>query len=149
MKEQDSGDSVDFFRSERSTDDLRQDIKNQKAAIAGTIDQIDSRVHRAADWRAQVADHPFVAIGTAFVVGGLVSRLFRHRPTPQERIMDAVAEGFEDIADSIRNRVVSQVTKGVSSSVLKVVGAALVTRAASAFLTNQAIDERENAGQSH
>ena len=147
MNEQDFGNSVDSFRSERSTGDLREDIKNQKAAIAGTIDQIDLRVHRAADWRAQVTDHPFIAIGAAFVAGGFVSRLFRHRPTPQERIMDAVAEGIEDITDSIRNRVVSQVTRGVSSSVLKVVGAALITRAASAFLTNQSIDEPENAGR--
>jgi hypothetical protein len=134
-------------REGRSTEEWRQDVEARKEAIAGTIRQIDRRVQRASDWRVQVGEHPFLAVGAAFVVGGLLSGVFRRKPTPQERIYDAIADGVEDIANSVRHRVVGHLTRGFTRSVLKTVGAALVTKVASAYVSGKLVDEREFADQ--
>src|SRR6185295_16372730 len=87
----------------RNSEDLRQDIEVQKESIAGTLKQLDRRLQRATDWRTQVGEHPFLAVGIAFSVGGLLSGVFRHRPTPRERILDALAESVEDISGQVRD----------------------------------------------
>lgn len=131
----------------RSTEDWRHDVEARKEVIAGRIRQIDNRLHQAADWRVQVNEHPFIAVGAAFVAGGLLARAFRRKPTPQDRIYDAVAESIEDFTDSIRHRVAGHVTRGLTRSVLKSVGAALVTKVASAYVSGKLVDEPEFADQ--
>lgn len=131
----------------RSTEEWRQDVEARKEAIAGTIRQIDRRVQRASDWRVQVGEHPFLAVGAAFVVGGLLAGVFRRKPSPQERIYDAIADGVEDIANGLSHRVMGHVGRGVTRSVLKTVGAALVTKVASAYVSGKLVDEREFADQ--
>jgi ElaB/YqjD/DUF883 family membrane-anchored ribosome-binding protein len=134
-------------REARSTEEWRQDVEARKEAIAGTIRQIDRRVQRASDWRVQVGEHPFLAVGAAFAVGGLLAGVFRRKPTPRERIYDAIAESVEDIASNVRRRVVGHFTRGFTRSALKTVGAALVTKVASAYVSGKLVDEPEFADQ--
>ena len=134
-------------RAGRSTEEWRQDIESRKEAIAGTIRQIDRRVHRASDWRVQVAEHPFLAVGAALVAGGLLSGFFRRHPTPQERIFDAIAESVEEITDTVRDRVVGRFTSGMTRSVIRTVGMALATKAASAYVSRKLNDEDEFVDQ--
>jgi len=118
----------------RSAEHLRENIEGTKESIAGTLKQLDRRLHRAADWRSQVSDHPFLAVGIAVAAGGLLSGVFRRRPTPRERILDALAESVEDITDQVRNRVVSHFTRGITSGMFKASAAALITKVAADYL---------------
>jgi ElaB/YqjD/DUF883 family membrane-anchored ribosome-binding protein len=122
--------------AERSTEDLRQEIKDKKEAIAGTLSRLDQRVQRAIDWRAQVGDHPYLALGLAVGVGYLFAGIFKSKPSPRERIMEALAEGVEDVADQARNRIGSQFRRPPKGSALKA-AAALATKAATAYLRNK------------
>jgi len=131
----------------RKPEELRQDIEEQKESIAGTLKQIDRRLHRATDWRTHVGEHPFLAVGIAFSIGGLLSAAFRRRPTPRERILDALAESVEDISGQVRDRIVSQFSHSFARGMLKASAAALVTKMAANYIesrTNAGPDSRRN-----
>ncbi|HEX4950125.1 MAG TPA: hypothetical protein VFZ34_25895, partial [Blastocatellia bacterium] len=69
--------------AERSPEDVRQKIQDKKEAIAETLNHLGQREQRATDWREQVGDHPFLALGLAVSVGCLVSRIFKRKASPQ------------------------------------------------------------------
>jgi len=138
--------STTASRMGRSSEEWRQDIETRKEAIAGTIRQIDRRVHRVSDWRVQVGEHPFLAVGVAFAAGGLLSGFFRRHPTPQERIIDAIADSVEDITGTVRDHVVGRFTSGMTRNVIKTIGLALVTKAASAYVSRNVNDELDEFG---
>ena len=121
----------------RKPEELRQDIEEQKESIAGTLKQLDKRLHKAADWRTHVGEHPFLAVGIAFTVGGLLSGVFRRKPTPRERILDALAESVEDITDQVRDRFVSQFTHSFARGMLKASAATLVTKMAANYISSR------------
>jgi ElaB/YqjD/DUF883 family membrane-anchored ribosome-binding protein len=120
--------------AERSSEDLRQEIEAKKEAFAETINRLDRYAQRAVDWRAQVGDHPYLALGLAFGVGCLFAGIFKSKPSPRERIMEALAEGVEDIADQARNRIGSRFHLPPTGGELKAAAAALATKAATAYL---------------
>lgn len=123
--------------TENSPEDLRQEIEEKKAAIANTLNRLDQRVQRATDWRAQAGDHPYLALGLAMSAGCLLAGIFKRRPSPQERIMDALAEGVEDLTDQVRARIDAQFGRPARSSALKATVAALATKAATTYLSNK------------
>jgi hypothetical protein len=122
---------------ERSQEDLRQEIKDKKVAIASTLNRLDQRVHRATDWRAQVGDHPYLALGLAVSAGCLFSGIIRNKPNPQERIMEAIAEGVEGIADQVRDRIDSHFQWPARGGVMKATVAAWATKVATIYLSNK------------
>ena len=96
----------------RSADELRQDISAHRTALAETINELDERFQQAVDWRMHVGSHPYVTLGIAAGVGILVANIFRPKPTPQERMLEAMAESVEHICgessrrfDSLLSRV--------------------------------------------
>jgi ElaB/YqjD/DUF883 family membrane-anchored ribosome-binding protein len=120
--------------AERSSKDLRQEIEAKKEAFAETLSRLDQHVQRTVDWRAQIGDHPYLALGLAFGVGCLFAGIFKSKPSPRERIMEALAESVEDIADQARNRIDSQFRRPARGGALKGAVAALVTEAATTYL---------------
>ena len=118
----------------RNQAQLRNDIEASKEAISDTIKRLDDHVHRAVDWRAQVRDHPFVAIGAAAVGGMLLAGMFRRQPSPRDRIMDAIAESVEDMTDKVRNRVGTQLTRTMTGSLLKAAITTVVAKKATEYL---------------
>jgi ElaB/YqjD/DUF883 family membrane-anchored ribosome-binding protein len=120
--------------AERSSEDLRQEIEAKKEAFAETIKRLDRHVQMAVDWRAQVGDHPYLALGLAVGVGCLFAGIFKSKPSPRERIMEALAESVEDIADQARNRIGSRFHLPPTGGELKAAAAALATKAATAYL---------------
>lgn len=122
---------------ERSPEDLRQEIKDKKEAIAETLNRLDQRVQRAIDWRAQVGDHPYLALGLAVSVGCLFSGIFKSKPSPQERIMEALADGVDDITDQVRDRIGSQFNRPAKENALKAAAVALLAKAATSYLSNR------------
>jgi len=122
---------------ERSPVELRQEIQDRKEAIAETLHRLDQRAHRAFDWRAQAGDHPYLALGLAVSVGCLLSGIFKRKPSPRERIMEALAEGVEDIADQVRDRIGSQFNQPAIGGALKATAVALAAKAATTYLSNK------------
>ena len=89
--------------TERSAAAIRQDIAAKRDSISETVNKLGERVQETLDWREYVGKYPWVALGLAAGAGFLVAGLFKHEPTPRERIMDAVAEVAEDFADRARD----------------------------------------------
>ena len=118
----------------RDTAQLRNDIEASREAITDTIKRLDEHVHRAVDWRAQVRDHPFVALGTAAVGGMILAGMFKRKPSPRDRIIDAIADSVDDVADKVRNRVGSQLTRTVTGSLLKAAVTTVVAKKATEYV---------------
>ncbi|HWN98329.1 MAG TPA: hypothetical protein VNS63_03560 [Blastocatellia bacterium] len=118
---------------ERSADQIRQNIAAQRETIAETVDKLGDRIHQTFDWREYVAEYPAVALGLAAGTGILLSAIFKREPTPQERILDAIADMTEDFTDRI---------SGVAGDVIqrKLVSGRTVKAAASALVAKAAID---------
>jgi ElaB/YqjD/DUF883 family membrane-anchored ribosome-binding protein len=89
----------------RSAEEIRQNIAARRESISETVDRLSDRFQQTLDWRTYVADYPLVAVGVAVGVGFLLSGLFKPRPSPRERIMDAVAESIEDMTDRLRSQL--------------------------------------------
>ena len=120
-----------------SPEDLRQELRDKKEAIAETLHRLDRRVQRMVDWRAQVGDHPFLALGLAVSAGCLVSGVFKRTASAGNRIVEGLAEGVEDITDQVRNRIDSQLGRRTSGGVLMAAVATLATKAATAYLRHK------------
>jgi hypothetical protein len=62
--------------------------------------------------------------------------IFKSKPSPSERITEALAECVEDIADQARNGIGSRFRRPSTDGALKT-AAALATKAATAYLRNK------------
>lgn len=123
----------------RSAEAIRQDIAAKRETISETVDKLGERIQETLDWREYIAEYPAVAIGVAAGVGFLVSGIFKHRPTPQERIMDAVAEMTEDITDRVSGVAGDVIKKKlVSGKTVKAAVTAMVTKAVMDFAKEKA-----------
>ena len=114
---------------ERSAVAIRQDIAAKRESISETVDKLGERLHETFDWREYVAEYPAVALGLAAGVGFLVAGIFKRNPTPQERILDAVADLTEDMTDRVGG-VMAQVIqkKLISGRTLKAAAAAMIAK---------------------
>ncbi len=90
--------------SNRTSAEIKQDISNHRTAISDTINSLDDRIQEATDWRTHVGAHPYLALGVAAGAGLMLSGIFVRKASPQERIMDAVAESVEAVCGQARNR---------------------------------------------
>lgn len=132
-----AGDEEDY----RSAEAIRQDIAAKRETISETVDKLGERIQETLDWREYVAEYPVVAIGLAAGVGFLVSGIFKRSPTPQERIMDAVAELTEDLTDHVSSVAGDVIKKKlVSGKTVKAALVAVVTKAALDFAKEKAGD---------
>jgi hypothetical protein len=120
--------------SDRNPTQLRNDIEASKEAITDTIKRLDEHVHRAVDWRAQVRDHPLVAVSAAAIGGMLLAGMFSRKPSPRDRIVDAIAESVEDVTDKVRNRIGTQLTRTMTGSLLKAAVTTVVAKKATEYL---------------
>jgi len=87
---------------ERSAEEIRHDIADKRESLSKTVDRLEERIHQTLDWREYISDHPYAALGIAAGLGFLIGGIFRPRPTSRERIMEAVAESAEGLADRFR-----------------------------------------------
>jgi ElaB/YqjD/DUF883 family membrane-anchored ribosome-binding protein len=128
----------DAGESERSAEEIRQDIAAKRESITETVDRLSDRFHQTFDWRTYVNNYPVVALGVAAGVGLLVSGIFKTRPTPTERMKDAVADMFEDVTDRIRSQIedIAPQRTGASQA-LKGAVTGMLMKSATDFLRNQ------------
>jgi ElaB/YqjD/DUF883 family membrane-anchored ribosome-binding protein len=125
---------------ERSALEIRQDIAAKRDSISETVDKLGDRIHETLDWREYIADYPYVALGVAAGLGFIVSGIFKRRPTPRDRIMDALAETLEDVTGNLRGSVEEVVgkRKGGLGKTAKAALTATITKAAIDFAKGKA-----------
>ena len=64
----------------RSTEEIRRSIDEARRELAGSVEELRTRVRVLTDWRRQLNEHRTAAIVTAAAVGFLVGRrLFARR----------------------------------------------------------------------
>jgi ElaB/YqjD/DUF883 family membrane-anchored ribosome-binding protein len=136
--------SVEDATPERSAEEIRQDIADKRESLSKTVDRLGERIHQTLDWREYISDHPYAALGIAAGLGFLMWGIFRPRPTSRERIMDALAESAEGLADRFRETVsnVSNLPLEKESGLgraVKATVATAVTRAALDSLTHRVV----------
>ena len=114
---------------ERSTEDIRKDIAQEKENISLTVEQIGERINAKLDWRGYVKDSPYWAIGAAAGLGYLGSRVFIKRPTPVERIIGSIAE-------EVRGSVGGLLAGAAGSGLIKVTLIGIATKVAADWIKN-------------
>lgn len=115
---------------DRSTVAIRNDIAAKRDSISETVDKLGDRIQERLDWREYVGEYPAVALGLAAGAGLLISGIFKRRPTPRDRIMDAVAELTEDMTDRVGGVVTGVIQKNlVSRRTVKAAAVAMLGRA--------------------
>ncbi len=114
---------------ERSTEDIREDIAQDKENISLTVEQIGERINEKLDWRGYVKDSPYWAIGAAAGLGYLGSRVFIKRATPVERIIGSIAE-------EVRSSVGGLIAGAAGAGLIKVTLIGIATKVAADWIKN-------------
>lgn len=123
--------------SERSAEEIRQNIVATRESITDTVDRLNDRFQETFDWRTYVGRNPLVAVGVAAGLGLLVSAIFKPRATPLDRMKAALADSVEDFTDHLRSQIDGVVQRPGFSQTVKAAATGLAVKAASDFLTNQ------------
>jgi ElaB/YqjD/DUF883 family membrane-anchored ribosome-binding protein len=120
---------------ERSAEAIRQDIAAKRDSISETVDRLGERIQETFDWREYIGKYPWVALGLAVGIGFWAGGLFKRRPSPRERIMDAIADVSEDFTDRLRDAIGDAVPakKSGPANMLKAALTATISKAAMDF----------------
>jgi len=133
---------------ERSAEEIRQDIAAKRESISETVERLNDKVQSTLDWRTYAGDYPFVALGAALGLGYVVSRIFTPKPTPRERIMEAIADSVEEFkgqfGDYLDLDIVPKHRTTIGTSV-KAAATALLTKAATDYVKNVVTGSRLKA----
>lgn len=129
--------------AERSAEEIRQDIAARRESITDTVDRLSDRFQQTLDWKAYVSHHPMAALGVAAGLGFLAARILKPRQSTGRRIKNALASGFEDLADRFRHQLENAAPHRSSPGLGGTVKAAmtgLITKAATDYLQNRFAD---------
>jgi ElaB/YqjD/DUF883 family membrane-anchored ribosome-binding protein len=122
---------------ERSSEEIRQDIAAKRESITETVDRLSDRVQQTFDWHTYVAEYPIVAITAAAGLGYLLSRIFTPKPSPRDRIMEAIADSVDDFKDQFSDYLdVVPKKRGQAATTIKTAATALLTKAATDYVKN-------------
>jgi hypothetical protein len=120
----------------RNSEDIRQDIAARRAVIATTVDQLGDRVNQTLDWRTHASNHPLAAVGVAAAAGFFLSRIFRPRLSPSQRLFESLADGVEDTKKLMR-LIVGQPVGHTVGAVARAAVTAAITKAAANYVSDQ------------
>ena len=124
--------------SDRSAVAIRQDIAAKRESISETVDKLGERIQETFDWHEYVAEYPAVALGLAAGAGFLIAGIFKRKPSPRERILDAVADLTEDMTDRVGGVMAGVIQKKMfSGRTVKAAATAMIAKAAVDLLKRQ------------
>jgi ElaB/YqjD/DUF883 family membrane-anchored ribosome-binding protein len=78
--------------TERSSEEIKQNILAKQEDLSESVSEISERIREKLDWREYVADSPYLALGIAAGLGFLASGMLPRRPSAIERIAGAIGE---------------------------------------------------------
>ena len=104
---------------ERSSTEIRNDIAARRESITQTVDQLGEKIHEAFDWRGYVRRYPYACVGMAVGTGFLVSRIFKKKASPIDRLMEAVSDRAEQLGEDLRKSAMKLVVKTVSPGLVR------------------------------
>lgn len=123
---------------DRSAFAIRQDIAAKRESISETVDKLGDRLQETLDWHEYVAAYPVVALGLAAGAGLLIAGFFKRKPTPQQRIHEAVAELTEDLTDRVGGVMAGVIQKKMfSSGAVKAAATTMLAKVAVDFLKSR------------
>ena len=115
----------------RSAQAIRNDIAAKRESISETVDKLGDKISQTFDWREYVAEYPAIALGLSAGCGFLLAGIFKRRPTPRERILDAIAEVTEETKDRVQDALTGLIQKRlISGTTLKAAITTMATKAA-------------------
>jgi ElaB/YqjD/DUF883 family membrane-anchored ribosome-binding protein len=97
--------------TERSSEEIRQNILAKQEDLSESVAEISERIKETLDWREYVGQSPFLALGIAAGLGFLASGMLPRRPTALERITGTIGEEA--------GHVISGLFRGPAKSALK------------------------------
>jgi hypothetical protein len=105
-------------------EELRDRFTRRTRSVAATFDELRSEIRDATDLRTQAGRHPYWAAALAGGAVLLAFRLLRPRPPhPRDRVLNAMADGLEEVAGRIRSRKHGRIGFGASRIVQAVLAA--------------------------
>lgn len=123
---------------DRSAFAIRQDIAAKRESISETVDKLGDRLQETFDWHEYVAAYPVVALGLAAGAGFLIAGVFKRKPTPQQRIHEAVAELTEDLTDRVGGVMAGVIQKKMfSGGAVKAAATTMLAKVAVDFLKSR------------
>lgn len=130
---------------DRSAEEIRQDIAAKRESITETVERLNDKFQSTLDWRTYAGDYPYVALGAALGLGFLVSRVFARKPSPRDRIMEALADSVEEFKDQFGGylEVIPPKKSPISTSV-KAAATAMLTKAATDYVKNVVANKLAN-----
>ncbi|OHB24626.1 MAG: hypothetical protein A2X84_11255 [Desulfuromonadaceae bacterium GWC2_58_13] len=115
---------------ERSSEDIRRDIAREEENLSQTVEQIGERIKEKLDWRAQVKDSPYWALGAAAGLGYFASKVFARRATPMERILGSLVE-------EVRGSLGPQPSAAAGTGLIRMTLLGIATRAAADWIRDE------------
>jgi hypothetical protein len=83
--------------SDRSIEEIRQNIEQKRSEITDTVDQLGEKLKESVDWRSYVSDYPFVAVGGAALIGFYLTRkLLKPRRSTMEELVESLIRTGRD-----------------------------------------------------
>jgi len=96
---------------ERSATDIRNDIAARRESITQTVDQLGEKIHEVLDWKGYVRRYPYASLGLAVGTGFLVSRIFKKKSSPVDRLVEAISDRAERLGDDLRKSATRLIMK--------------------------------------
>lgn len=112
---------------ERSSAEIRRDIDKEEETISRTVEQIGERIKDKFDWRAQVKESPYWALGAATGLGFFAAKIIARRASPMERILGPLAE-------EVRGSLDGQFSGGARTGLITMTLLGIATRSAANWI---------------
>jgi hypothetical protein len=104
---------------ERSSTEIRNDIAARRESITQTVDQLGEKLHEALDWRGYVRRYPYATVGLAVGTGFLVSRIFKKKPSPLDRLVEAVSDRAQQLGEDLRKSATKLIMKSFAPGLFR------------------------------
>ena len=134
---------------ERTAEDIRNDIAAKRESINHTVGQLGDKIRETLDWKEYVARYPYAAVGVAVGTGLVIGMLLNRRPSPSERIMDALAEAAEEVGDDLRHSAHKLIMRAVAPSLFRGTIYGLAGKALIQYLQSRAAHAEGNGASLH
>jgi hypothetical protein len=132
--------------SERSSDEILNDIAARRESISHTVGQIEEKIHQTMDWKSYVERYPYATIGLAVGTGLLLAGLLRRKRSPTERIVDAFVEKAGELGEDLRDAVGRLLAKTAAPTIFRGTIYGMAGKALMQYLQNRATHAEGNGG---